>query len=81
MSISIVATENAPAALGPYSQGVKVGNLLFCSGSIPAIPKTGEIVTGSITEQTKQAFSNMKAVCISFFAFIILYSFFIFNSV
>lgn len=62
MSISIVATEKGPKALGPYSQAVKCGNLVFLSGCIPVNPATNETVTGSITEQTKQVFTNMKNV-------------------
>ena len=62
MSPKQVSTDNAPAAIGPYSQGIVVNGLVFCSGQIPANPKTGELVTGSITEQTKQSLSNVKGV-------------------
>jgi 2-iminobutanoate/2-iminopropanoate deaminase len=62
MSPKQVKTDNAPKAIGPYSQGTKTGGLVFCSGQIPANPNTGELVTGSITEQTKQCLSNLKGV-------------------
>ena len=54
-----VKTDKAPAAIGPYSQGIRVGNLLFTSGVIPVDPATGNIPEGSV-EQAKQAFSNLK---------------------
>lgn len=57
-----IHTENAPAAIGPYSQAVESGNLVFTSGQIPLDPKTGSIVSGRIKEQTKQACENLKAV-------------------
>ena len=50
----IISTKKAPAAIGPYSQAVKVGGLLFVSGQIPLVPETGEIVAGGIKEQTAQ---------------------------
>lgn len=57
-----VFTENAPAAIGPYSQAIKTGNLLFTSGQIPINPKTGEIVPGGIGEQTERICKNLCAV-------------------
>ena len=57
-----VHTNNAPAAIGPYSQAMKVGNLLFTSGQIPIVPATGEIVEGGIEAQAKQACENLNAV-------------------
>lgn len=57
-----VKTANAPAAIGPYSQAVKVGNMLYCSGQIPLNPAVGELVEGGIEEQTRQVFRNIKAV-------------------
>jgi 2-iminobutanoate/2-iminopropanoate deaminase len=57
-----VITDNAPKAIGPYSQGVKANGFIFCSGQIPAVPSTGELVTGSITEQTRQSLANVKGV-------------------
>ncbi len=62
MSREVVSTDKAPKALGPYSQGIKAGGLVFCSGQIPFNPDTGELVLGSITEQTSQVLSNLKSV-------------------
>ena len=58
----VIATKAAPAAIGPYSQAIEVGNMLFASGQIPINPATSEIVEGGIKEQTTQVFSNIKAV-------------------
>ena len=55
-----ISTKNAPAAIGPYSQAIRVGNLIFTSGMIPIDPKTGELVSGPVEEQAKQAFTNLK---------------------
>lgn len=57
-----VSTKEAPLAIGPYSQGIKVGNLLFLSGQISIDPKTNQMSSGSIEEQTKQALENLDAV-------------------
>ena len=57
-----LSTDKAPAAVGPYSQGVRVGNLLFISGQIPLIPDTGKMVEGRIGEQTHQVLRNLAAV-------------------
>ena len=57
-----VRTEKAPVAIGPYSQAVRMGNLLFCSGQIPLDPATGELVTGDVAAQTRQVFANLGAV-------------------
>lgn len=57
-----VATMNAPAAVGPYSQGMRVGEYLYTSGQIPLSPKTGMLVDGGIAEQTRQAIDNLKEV-------------------
>ncbi|MFW9809659.1 MAG: RidA family protein [Candidatus Thorarchaeota archaeon] len=62
MKIEQVVTEDAPKAIGPYSQGTIGNGFVFCSGQIPADSKTGELVGGSITEQTRQALSNVKGV-------------------
>ena len=62
MSPKQVSTDNAPAAIGPYSQGIVANDFVFCSGQIPANPETGDLVTGSITEQTRQSLSNVKGV-------------------
>ncbi|ABL87592.1 endoribonuclease L-PSP [Pyrobaculum islandicum DSM 4184] len=58
----VIYTENAPKPIGPYSQAIKVGNMLFVSGQIPVDPKTGEVVKGGIREQTRQVMENIKAV-------------------
>ncbi len=58
----IISTENAPGAIGPYSQAVKTGNLVFCSGQIPIDPKTGEFVSSYVAEQTEQVLKNLSAV-------------------
>lgn len=58
----VISTSQAPAAIGPYSQAIKVGNLLFVSGQIPTSPATGSIVSGDIREQTRQALNNIKAI-------------------
>ncbi len=58
----IIKTDNAPAPVGPYSQAVKMGNILFCSGQIPIDPKTSEVFRGSIEEQTELVMSNIEAV-------------------
>jgi len=57
-----IATEKAPAAIGPYSQGIVLGNILFASGHIPLDPATGEIVEGDITVQAEQVMKNIGAV-------------------
>lgn len=57
-----IQTDNAPAAIGPYSQAIRVGNLLFCSGQIPLDPASGEIVTGGFEAQVHRSIQNMKAV-------------------
>lgn len=58
----IVATENAPGAIGPYSQAVKAGDFVFVSGQIPIDPKTGNFVSEDVAEQTEQVFKNLSAV-------------------
>lgn len=55
-----ISTEKAPAAIGPYSQAIEVGNLIFCSGQIPADPITGNIVEGGIEAQANQSLTNVK---------------------
>ncbi|MGI6358623.1 MAG: RidA family protein [Bacillota bacterium] len=57
-----IASELAPAAVGPYSQAVKTGNLLFVSGTLPIDPKTGELAPGGIEGQTRMVFENMRCV-------------------
>lgn len=58
----IVATENAPGAIGPYSQAVKAGDFVFVSGQIPIDPATGNFVSEDVAEQTEQVFKNLSAV-------------------
>ena len=58
----IISTENAPGAIGPYSQAVKVGGMVFCSGQIPIDVATGEFVSNDVAEQTHQVLKNLSAV-------------------
>ena len=62
MELKKVATNNAPAAIGPYSQAIICGNMVFTSGQIPINPKTGAVETTTISEQTEQVMQNLKAV-------------------
>ncbi len=62
MSRKIIATPEAPKAVGPYSQAVAVGNMLFCSGQIPLQPATGALLQGDVTEQTTLVLENLGAV-------------------
>lgn len=57
-----VTTNNAPGAIGPYSQAVKTGGMVFCSGQIPTDPASGEFVEGGIVEQTEQVLKNLSEV-------------------
>lgn len=57
-----IVTANAPAAIGPYSQAVKEGDLIFVSGQLPVDPKTGEFPSDNIQEQTRQSMENIKSV-------------------
>ena len=59
---TVISTTAAPAAIGPYSQAVKVGDLVYTSGQIPTDPKTGNFVEGGITEQTTQVMENLRAI-------------------
>jgi 2-iminobutanoate/2-iminopropanoate deaminase len=58
----ILATNEAPRAIGPYSQGVRTGRLLFTSGQIALDPETQQVVAGGIAEQTERVFANLKAI-------------------
>jgi len=58
----IVATDHAPAAIGPYSQAIRSGSMLFCAGQIPLDPKSGQIVSEDIAGQTKQVLENVSAI-------------------
>jgi 2-iminobutanoate/2-iminopropanoate deaminase len=60
--IEKVSTQNAPVAIGPYSQAIKVGEMVFTSGQIPLDPKTGTMVGENVTEQTEQVMKNLGAV-------------------
>lgn len=62
MTRKIVKTGKAPSAIGPYSQGVQAGNLVFLSGQIPLVPATMEIVGGDFERRTRQVFDNLRAV-------------------
>ena len=62
MQKEIIATENAPAAIGPYSQAVKVKEFVFTAGQIPLVPGTGKFIEGDITAQTNQVMQNLQAV-------------------
>ena len=63
MPRTAIHSDRAPAAIGPYSQATRTGNLVFFSGQIPLDPVTGELVGGDIAAQTRRAFDNLKAVC------------------
>jgi reactive intermediate/imine deaminase len=63
MSKEIISTENAPQAIGPYSQAVKAGGLMFISGQIPLNPETGDLVFGSIEDEANQVLQNIKSIC------------------
>lgn len=58
----LISTEKAPGAIGPYSQAVRIGNLLYTSGQIPLDPATGNLVEGGVEIQTKRVLENLKAV-------------------
>jgi len=62
MEKEIILNKKAPAAIGPYSPGLKAGNLIFVSGQIPIDPKTGEMKEGDIEVKTKMVLENLKAV-------------------
>lgn len=58
----IISTTEAPAAIGPYSQAVRAGSMIFCAGQVPLDPKTGQIVSEDISEQTRRVLDNLTAV-------------------
>jgi 2-iminobutanoate/2-iminopropanoate deaminase len=62
MNKEVISTANAPKAIGPYEQAIKVGEFVYASGQIPLDPKTGNIVEGDIKIQTRRAMENLKAV-------------------
>jgi 2-iminobutanoate/2-iminopropanoate deaminase len=59
---NVIATDGAPAAIGPYSQAIKVGNIIFTSGQIPIDPANGQVVEGGVAEQTARVMANLQAV-------------------
>ena len=61
----VISTNNAPQAIGPYSQAIKVGDMVFISGQIPLIPSTMEMVSGDIQAQAQQAFDNLTAIAVA----------------
>lgn len=62
MQRSVIATPAAPAAIGPYSQAIRAGNLVFTSGQIPLDPATGQMVTGDLAAETRRVLDNLAAV-------------------
>jgi 2-iminobutanoate/2-iminopropanoate deaminase len=62
MKKKVIQTEKAPKAMGPYSQAIQAGNLIFISGQIPLDPTTGELVKGDIRQQTQQVLENIKGI-------------------
>lgn len=62
MSLELIATKKAPGAVGPYSQGVKGGNLIFTSGQLPMNPETGELIMGDIQKATRCSLDNVVAI-------------------
>lgn len=64
MDKQVIKTDKAPMAIGPYSQGIRTGNLLFLSGQIPIDPKTGEVIQGGIEAQTIQVLNNLEGILV-----------------
>lgn len=62
MTKEIISTNNAPAAIGPYSQATRLGSMVFTSGMLPTVPATGQIAEGGVQEQARQSLENLKAV-------------------
>lgn len=62
MTLNLISTKNAPGAVGPYSQAIKTGNMIFTSGQLHINPDNGELIKGDIQEQTKQCLENVKAI-------------------
>lgn len=63
MSRQVIVTEEAPAAIGTYSQAVRVGTTVYISGQIPLDPRTGELVSGDIEAEIRRVFDNLEAIC------------------
>jgi 2-iminobutanoate/2-iminopropanoate deaminase len=62
MKKEVISTDKAPKAIGPYSQAIRIQNMVFTSGQIPVNPSSGEVVDGGIENQTKQVLENLRAV-------------------
>lgn len=62
MILNLIATDKAPGAVGPYSQGVKAGSFIYTSGQLAIVPETGELIKGDIQKETRQCLDNVKAV-------------------
>ncbi len=62
MNRTIIHTENAPKAIGPYSQAIRVGDFVYTAGQVSIVPATGDLIAGDIEAQTRQALDNLKAV-------------------
>lgn len=58
----VLSTPNAPAAIGPYSQGIQAGSIIFVSGQLPIVPSTGALLEGSVGEQTAQSLNNIRNI-------------------
>jgi 2-iminobutanoate/2-iminopropanoate deaminase len=65
MKRQVISTHHAPAAVGPYSQGVQCGELVYTAGQIPLDPATGRLVEGSIEDQTRQVLNNLRAILVA----------------
>ena len=65
MDKEIISTENAPGAIGPYSQAVAAGGFLFCSGQIPIDPGTGELIDGDVSQQAKRVLDNLNLASVA----------------
>ncbi len=65
MVLSAISTDQAPAAIGPYSQAIVTGDLLFTSGQLPLDPRTGQLHTGSIEDQAHMVFKNLAAIALA----------------
>ena len=62
MTLELIATKNAPGAVGPYSQAIKAGNMIYTSGQLHINPENGELIKGDIQAQTRQSLENVKAI-------------------
>lgn len=62
MTLNLIATDKAPGAVGPYSQGVKAGSFIYTSGQLAIVPETGELIKGDIQKETRQCLDNVKAI-------------------